>query len=87
MLAYRYYKKIDENTLKLLNGTELVTEQFDNYGDMIQYFDKDYMWEAKVWSWYTEDWKWIPRYTSWDNPTIVSLSNNNETIYINFRIY
>ena len=87
MLVYRFYQKLDDNILKLLKGSELVTESFDNYGDMIRYFNKDYMWEARVWSWEKEDWKWVPRYNSWDNPTIVRLSNNDDEIYINFKIY
>ena len=87
MLAYRYYQKLNDDTLKLLNRSELVTEPFDDYGDMIRYFNKDYMWEAKVWSWNTEEWKWVPRYNSWDNPTIVRLSNDKEELFINFIIY
>ena len=87
MLVYRYYEKIDINTLKLIDKSEMVTEIFNNYGDMIKYFKKDYKWEAKVWSWSKKKWSWIPRYNNWDNPTIVCISNDKEDIYINFRIY
>ena len=76
--AINNYEKIDINTLKLIDKSEMVTEIFDNYGDMIKYFKKDHRWEAKVWSWHKKKWSWIPRYSNWDNPTIVCISNERK---------